>query len=114
VRVTLKIYDVSGREVKTVVNERQAARNHSATLNASGLASGVYFYQLQTNGKALAKKLMVIRILSNETLVAAGVTNIQVKSWMRGQARRASEVNGFGFRSRSTLPIEVSPGDNAV
>jgi len=59
--VTLKIYDVLGREVKTLVNERQAAGNHSVTLNASGLASGVYFYQLQTNGKALAKKLMVIK-----------------------------------------------------
>lgn len=60
-RVVLKLYDVLGREVKTVVDERQSAGNHSVSLNASGLASGVYFYQLQAGNKVQAKKLMVVK-----------------------------------------------------
>ena len=59
--VILKLYDVVGREVKTLVNERETAGNHSVNLNASGLASGVYFYQLQVGNKVQAKKLMVIK-----------------------------------------------------
>ncbi len=45
-RVSLKIYDVLGREVATLVNARQNAGDHTITFNASGLASGVYFYRL--------------------------------------------------------------------
>jgi hypothetical protein len=59
--VTLKVYDILGREVKTLVDERQSAGNHSVNLNASGLASGVYFYQLQAGRNVQAKKLVVIK-----------------------------------------------------
>ncbi len=44
--VTLRVYDVLGRQVKTLINERQTAGSHSATFNAAGLSSGVYFYRL--------------------------------------------------------------------
>jgi hypothetical protein len=44
--VTLKVYDVLGRVVKTLVNERQAAGMHSVTFNAAGLSSGIYFYRI--------------------------------------------------------------------
>ena len=44
--VTLKVYDILGREVRTLINERQSAGNHSVTFDASDLASGVYFYRL--------------------------------------------------------------------
>lgn len=60
-KVVLKLYDSLGREVKTLVDQRQSAGEHSISLNASGLASGVYFYQLQSDGKVVAKKLMVVK-----------------------------------------------------
>lgn len=59
--VMLRVFDVLGREVKTLVDERQSAGNHQVPLSATGLASGVYFYQLQAGDKVQAKKLMVIK-----------------------------------------------------
>ena len=44
--VTLKVYDILGREVATLVNGRETAGNYSVTFNGSRLASGVYFYRL--------------------------------------------------------------------
>ncbi|MFN3560323.1 MAG: T9SS type A sorting domain-containing protein [Chloroherpetonaceae bacterium] len=43
--VSLKVYDVLGKEVMTLVSGRQAAGSYTYTLNASNLASGVYFYK---------------------------------------------------------------------
>ena len=44
--VTLKIYDVQGREVRTLVNERMQAGRYEVDFDASGMNSGVYFYQM--------------------------------------------------------------------
>ncbi|HEY9165681.1 MAG TPA: T9SS type A sorting domain-containing protein [Candidatus Kryptonia bacterium] len=44
--VRLKVYDILGREVKSLVNERQTAGSHNVTFSASNLPSGVYFYRL--------------------------------------------------------------------
>ncbi len=43
--VTLKIYDVLGREIKTLVNEQKTTGRYEVKFNASTLASGVYIYQ---------------------------------------------------------------------
>ena len=59
--VSLKIYDVLGREVQTLVNERQAAGQYSVPFNADGLASGVYFYRLQAGSFVQTKKMMLIK-----------------------------------------------------
>ncbi|MGO9481501.1 MAG: T9SS type A sorting domain-containing protein [Candidatus Kryptoniota bacterium] len=59
--VTLKIYDVLGREVETLINERQAAGSHSAAFNASSLPSGVYFYHLQAGSYSATKKLLLLK-----------------------------------------------------
>lgn len=66
--VSLRVYDVLGREVRTLVNERQTAGSHSLTFNASGLPSGVYFYRLQVKDPArgtgtytATKKLMLLK-----------------------------------------------------
>jgi hypothetical protein len=59
--VTIKVYDVLGREVQTLVNERQAAGNHSVTFNASSLPSGVYFYRLQAGNYSAAKKVLLLK-----------------------------------------------------
>jgi hypothetical protein len=57
--VNLKIYDVLGREVATLVNEQQRPGNHEVQFNASGLVNGVYFYRL-TSGKFVSTKKLVL------------------------------------------------------
>src|SRR5690606_5091234 len=45
--VTLKVYDVLGNEVSTLVNEEKPAGSYDVEFNASNLASGIYYYQLK-------------------------------------------------------------------
>jgi hypothetical protein len=59
--VTLKIYDVLGREIQTLINERQNLGSHSVTFDASNLSSGVYFYRLQAGTYSETKKLMLLK-----------------------------------------------------
>jgi hypothetical protein len=59
--VLLKVYDVLGREVMTLVNERQEAGAYNFTLNASSLSSGVYFYRLQAGRFVETKKMMLVK-----------------------------------------------------
>ncbi|MFA7361660.1 MAG: T9SS type A sorting domain-containing protein [Candidatus Kapaibacterium sp.] len=59
--VTLKIYDVLGREVRTLVNEIKSAGSYSVDFNASEFSSGVYFYRLQSEGFTDIKKMMLIK-----------------------------------------------------
>jgi hypothetical protein len=51
--VTLKIYDVQGREVAAVVDEKLPAGEHTVSYDASGLPSGIYYYRLTANGQRL-------------------------------------------------------------
>ncbi len=60
-RVSLKIYDILGREVKTLVNEVQSPGNHLISLDTTNLPSGVYFYRLRVNGRTATKKMVLIR-----------------------------------------------------
>ena len=59
--VTLKVYDVLGREVATLVNENLVSGNYTATFDASKLASGTYIYQLTTDGVRLSKKMILLK-----------------------------------------------------
>jgi hypothetical protein len=59
--VTLKIYDMLGREVKTLVNDRQAPGLHSVTFNAINLASGVYLYRLQAGSYTETKRFVLLK-----------------------------------------------------
>jgi hypothetical protein len=59
--VTLKVYDILGREVTTIVNESQNPGIHSATFDASRLASGVYFYRLTAPGVNQVKKMLLTK-----------------------------------------------------
>jgi glucuronoarabinoxylan endo-1,4-beta-xylanase len=59
--VSLKVYDVLGREVATLVDEELAAGNHSRQWNASNISSGVYFYRLQSGSFVETKKLVLLR-----------------------------------------------------
>ncbi len=58
---TLKVYDVLGNEVKTLVDKFMPAGKHYVEFNASNLASGIYFYQLKENNKVLVKKMTVMK-----------------------------------------------------
>ncbi|MBI5726537.1 MAG: T9SS type A sorting domain-containing protein, partial [Ignavibacteriales bacterium] len=59
--VSLKIYDVLGRELSILIDEYREAGNHQYNFTASNLSSGVYFYQLQFKGKYLAKSMVLIK-----------------------------------------------------
>lgn len=50
--VTLKIFDILGKEVKTLVNEKKVSGNYEIEFNGRNLASGVYFYRLFATGEA--------------------------------------------------------------
>ncbi|MBC8044430.1 MAG: T9SS type A sorting domain-containing protein, partial [Rhizobacter sp.] len=59
--VSLKVYDVLGREVETLVQSRKAAGTYTVTFNASKLTSGVYFYRLNAGGFVSSKKMMLVK-----------------------------------------------------
>jgi len=59
--VTLKVYDVLGREVKILVNERQNAGTHTVKFDGSSLSSGVYFYRLHSGSYTATKKLLLLK-----------------------------------------------------
>ncbi len=60
-RVTIKVYDILGREVATLVDGEESAGYHEVTFDGSRLASGVYFYRLTTNGLNLVKKMILMK-----------------------------------------------------
>jgi xylan 1,4-beta-xylosidase len=60
-KVTLKVFDVLGTEVQTLVNEVKSPGQYTVALNAQGLASGIYFYQLNAGSFAATKKLMLLK-----------------------------------------------------
>ena len=60
-KVTLKIYDILGREVKTLVNTEQAPGQYTVTFDAQNLSSGVYFYQINAGSFTATKKLMLLK-----------------------------------------------------
>jgi hypothetical protein len=57
--VTLTVFNCLGQEVATLVNETQEAGYHNARFDGTGLASGMYFYQLRA-GEAVASKRLII------------------------------------------------------
>jgi hypothetical protein len=60
-QVILKVYDVLGNEVATLVNEEKPAGAYEITLNASQLSSGIYFYKLQAGSFVETKKMILMR-----------------------------------------------------
>jgi hypothetical protein len=59
--VTLKVYNVLGREVATLVNESLPPGSYEVTFDAEGLASGVYFYHLQAGEFTQTKRMVLMR-----------------------------------------------------
>jgi hypothetical protein len=59
--VTIKIYDVLGNEISTIVNEEKPAGNHNVDFTASSLPSGIYFYRLQAGDFIQTKKMVLLK-----------------------------------------------------
>ena len=59
--VSLKVYDILGKEVTTLVNEERSAGTYEATFDASELTSGIYFYKLQAGSFVETKKMILLR-----------------------------------------------------
>ena len=60
-QVTLEVFNSVGQKVMELVNGQQSAGYHTATFNASGLSSGVYFYKLSTSSFINTKKMLLIK-----------------------------------------------------
>ena len=59
--VTIKVYDVLGNEIATLVNEEKSAGNYELVFNATELSSGIYFYKLQSGSFVETKKMILIK-----------------------------------------------------
>ncbi|MDP4195669.1 MAG: Ig-like domain-containing protein [Bacteroidota bacterium] len=59
--VTLKIYDILGKEVATLVNENQAAGKYNINFNANSLTSGIYIYKISAGSFSVSKKMMLMK-----------------------------------------------------
>ncbi len=59
--VTLRVYDILGREVATLVNKQQSAGNYSVKFDASQLTSGIYLYKLQSGSFVKNKKMLLVK-----------------------------------------------------
>jgi len=59
--VSLKVYDILGNEIATLVNEQKSAGNYTVNFNAGNLASGMYLYKLQAGNFTSVKKMLVVK-----------------------------------------------------
>jgi len=59
--VSLKVYDVVGNEIKTLVAEEKSAGSYEVEFSAKGLTSGIYFYKISTRRFIKSKKMMLLR-----------------------------------------------------
>jgi len=60
-RVSLKVYDVLGNEVTTLVNEQKPAGSYEVKFDAAGLSSGIYFYTLASGSFVETKKMILLK-----------------------------------------------------
>ena len=59
--VTLKVYDVLGKEIETLVNEKKSPGTYEVTFDGSTLASGIYFYRMDAGNFIETKKMLIIK-----------------------------------------------------
>ena len=60
-QVALKIFDVMGKEVATLINEEKSEGNYEIEFNATNLPSGIYFYQLRAGSFNQTKKMLLLK-----------------------------------------------------
>ncbi len=59
--VSLKLYNLIGQEIKTLINENLEKGEHTVQLNAEGLSSGIYLYKLESNNNSLVRKMTLLK-----------------------------------------------------
>jgi len=59
--VTLRVFDLRGREVSTLVEEKLAPGSYTAEWDAQGLAGGVYISRLETGGRSFTRKMLLLK-----------------------------------------------------
>ena len=57
----MKVYDLLGNEIATLVDEYKSAGTYEVTFNASGLSSGIYFYKLRAGSFTEIKKMILLK-----------------------------------------------------
>jgi hypothetical protein len=60
-KVNLKVFDLYGREIVTLLNEYRSAGQHSVQFNATNLSTGVYIYRLAADNQVLTRKMMLLK-----------------------------------------------------
>ena len=59
--VTLRVFNVIGQEVATLVNGVKGAGHHQVVFDASGMSSGLYLYLIQVNGFTASRRMLVLK-----------------------------------------------------
>ncbi|MDZ4712411.1 MAG: T9SS type A sorting domain-containing protein, partial [bacterium] len=59
--VKLKIYDVLGKEVMTLINEQKQAGNYAAEFNGANLSSGIYFFRMEAGEFVDVKRMVLVK-----------------------------------------------------
>jgi hypothetical protein len=59
--VSIKVFDLLGREVAELINEDMPAGHHKVDFNSDKLASGIYYYTLTAGGFQLSKKMILLK-----------------------------------------------------
>jgi flagellar hook assembly protein FlgD len=59
--ISLKIYNVIGQEVRTLVDHKLEAGEHKIVWNAAGIPSGVYYYRLSTEDQSRTKRCILLK-----------------------------------------------------
>ena len=59
--VTLKVYDILGREIAELINGSREAGNHVVTFDASNLSSGIYYYQIKAGSLVQSQKMLLVK-----------------------------------------------------
>ncbi len=59
--ISLEVYDVMGKKVKTLIKEKQNAGSYSVVFNAGNLASGIYFYRLEAGDIRLTRRMILLK-----------------------------------------------------
>ena len=60
-KVIIKVYDILGNEIKTLVNKEKPVGTYEITWNAANLPSGIYFYQLKSGNFIETKKMILLK-----------------------------------------------------
>jgi hypothetical protein len=60
-RVSLKVFDISGREIATLASGNRLAGIHNAVWTAEGVGSGLYFVRLEAGTKTMTQKVMLVK-----------------------------------------------------